>query len=155
MGEIEEAIDRYLATLRTAIRARGFTQLRVQKRLGWGRSFISQILSRQKGLRLETLLLILRAIDVSPEEFYGELYHWPPLEDDASENRPRFDPPEEVDRVLERLAEKIREKGLTQSAIQSRLDRVVVLGHSMGGPIGTILACRGCPAGWGSRGSSK
>ena len=68
MGEIEEAMDRYLATLRTAIRARGFTQLRVQKRLGWGRSFISQILSRQKGLRLETLLLFLRALDVSPEE---------------------------------------------------------------------------------------
>ena len=53
-------------------------------------------------------------------EFYSRLYRWPPLEDEASETRARFDPAEEVDRVLERLAEKIRKRGLTQSAIRTR-----------------------------------
>ena len=58
------------------IREHGFTQLEVQQDLGWGRSYISQLTTRQKGLRVEQVLLILNVIGIDPAEFYGELY-WP------------------------------------------------------------------------------
>ena len=70
-------MDRYLILLRNKIRERGFTQLEVQEALSWGRSYISQLLTRQKNLRLDQVLMILTVIGVKPEEFFAELYHLP------------------------------------------------------------------------------
>ena len=56
-----------LMVLRSKIRGRGLTQLEVQDRLGWGRSYISQLVTRQKSLRVEQLVLILEVIGVEPE----------------------------------------------------------------------------------------
>ncbi len=53
----------------------GVTQLEVQEALGWGRSYISQLLTKQKALRLEQPLLVLRVINVEPDDFFRELYH--------------------------------------------------------------------------------
>lgn len=77
---VEKEIDRILTLLRNKIRERGFTQLEVQERLGWGRSYISQLLTKQKSLRVEQVLLILSVIGVEPAEFYGELYHYMPVD---------------------------------------------------------------------------
>ncbi len=74
MREVERQLDRILVLLRNQIRQRGFTQLEVQEVLGWGRSYISQLLTKQKSLRVEQVLLILNVIGVDPVEFYGELY---------------------------------------------------------------------------------
>lgn len=72
---VQSEVDRYLTLLRNKIRERGYTQLQVQESLGWGRSYISQLLTRQKALRVEQVLLILGVIGVEPGEFFGELYH--------------------------------------------------------------------------------
>ncbi len=74
MRLVQSEIDRVLTLLRNKIRERGFTQLEVQEALSWGRSYISQLLTKQKSLRIEQILLILNVIGVDPSEFYSELY---------------------------------------------------------------------------------
>ena len=74
MREVERQLDRILTLLRNKIRQRGFTQLEVQEVLGWGRSYISQLLTKQKSLRVEQVLLILNVIGVDPAAFFAELY---------------------------------------------------------------------------------
>ena len=74
MKNLDREIERVLSLLRNKIRERGFTQLEVQEQLHWGRSYISQLVTRQKALRLEQILCILDVIGVSPTEFFGELY---------------------------------------------------------------------------------
>ena len=73
---IEKEIDRILTLLRNKIREQSFTQLEVQEALGWGRSYISQLLTKQKSLRVEQVLRILSVIGVDPAAFYAELYHF-------------------------------------------------------------------------------
>jgi len=63
-----------LTLLRNKIRERGFTQLEVQAMLGWGRSYISQLLTKQKALRLEQVLMILAVIGVDSGDFFAELF---------------------------------------------------------------------------------
>ncbi len=72
--EVQQEIDRALTLLKNEVRARGFTQREVQTALGWGRSYISQLLTRQKTLRLEQVLLILRVVGGDPAKFFAELY---------------------------------------------------------------------------------
>ncbi len=74
MREVERQLDRILTLLRNKIRQQGFTQLEVQEVLGWGRSYISQLLTRQKSLRVEQVLLILNVIGIDPATFFAELY---------------------------------------------------------------------------------
>ncbi len=74
MINIDKELDRYLSLLRNKIRESGFIQMEIQERLGWGRSYISQLLTKQKALRLEQVLLILKVIGVEPREFFLELY---------------------------------------------------------------------------------
>ena len=76
MWPVEVELNRYLTLIRNKIRERGFTQLEVQEALGWGRSYISQLLTKQKSLRVEQVLLILKVIGVDPVEFFAELYAW-------------------------------------------------------------------------------
>ncbi len=74
MLTVEPEVDRYLTLLRNKIRERGFTQLEVQETLGWGRSYISQLLTKQKALRVEQVLLVLNVVGIDPREFFQELY---------------------------------------------------------------------------------
>ncbi|MEM7350847.1 MAG: helix-turn-helix transcriptional regulator [Acidobacteriota bacterium] len=80
MVVLEREIERVLTLLRNKIRERGFTQLEVQEALAWGRSYISQLLTKQKSLRVEQVLLILNVIGVDPGEFYAELYQLSPVD---------------------------------------------------------------------------
>ncbi len=59
--------------LKTVIRERGFTQLRIQEQLGWGRSYISQALNDGKELRFDVMLQILFAIGMEPGTFFARL----------------------------------------------------------------------------------
>ena len=74
MRNVDPDVDRFLTLLRNKIRQQGFTQLEVQEALGWGRSYISQLLTRQKSLRVEQVLLILGVVGIDPREFFEELY---------------------------------------------------------------------------------
>ncbi len=85
---VEREVDRVLTLLRNKIRERGFSQLDVQEVLGWGRSYISQLLTRQKSLRFEQVLLILSVIGIEPAEFFGELYATAP-----GDRADRYPPP--------------------------------------------------------------
>ncbi len=77
MLTVEPEVNRYLTLLRNKIREQGFTQLEVQESLGWGRSYISQLLTKQKALRVEQVLLVLSVIGIDPREFFQELYGAP------------------------------------------------------------------------------
>ena len=90
MRTIERELDRVLTLLRNKIRERGFTQLEVQEALGWGRSYISQLLTKQKSLRIEQVLLILNVVGVDPGEFFSELYHFPAGDPRAAGRYPRY-----------------------------------------------------------------
>ncbi len=79
MRKVERELDRILNQLRNRIRERGFTQLEVQEVLGWGRSYISQLLTKQKTLRMEQILMILNVINVKPEDFWAEIYQFGPF----------------------------------------------------------------------------
>ena len=74
MRKIARDLDRMLSLLRDKMRDQGFTQLEVQDKLGWGRSYISQLVTKQKSIRLEQVLLILNVIGVDPGQFFAELY---------------------------------------------------------------------------------
>ncbi|MCP3960873.1 MAG: helix-turn-helix transcriptional regulator [bacterium] len=74
MHNVERQVDRVLTLLQDKIRGRGFTQLQIQDALGWGRSYISQLVTKQKSLRVEQVLLILQVIGIEPADFFGELY---------------------------------------------------------------------------------
>ncbi len=76
MRIVDRDIDRVLKRLRQAILERGYTQLEVQEVLGWGRSYISQLLTKQKTLRIEQILQILNVIDFDPADFFGEIYRF-------------------------------------------------------------------------------
>ena len=74
MHNVDRQVDRVLTLLQDKIRGRGFTQLQIQEALGWGRSYISQLVTKQKSLRVEQVLLILQVIGIEPADFFAELY---------------------------------------------------------------------------------
>lgn len=76
---VEPYLDRCLLLLRSKIRERGYTQLEVQECLGWGRSYLSQLLTKKKTLRFNQILYVLNAIGVDSEEFFQELFGLLPL----------------------------------------------------------------------------
>lgn len=76
MRAVERDIDRVLTLVRHRIREHGFTQLEVQEVAGWGRSYISQLLTRQKSVRVDHVLMILKVIGADPAEFWAEIYQF-------------------------------------------------------------------------------
>ena len=116
----EEVIDRVLISLYAEIKRKGFTQLQVQRQLGWGRTYISQLFRKQKGLRLDQVLAILHVIEVSPGEFFREMFPHPPRSgafgDHLAPEEPVFDVfapllSESTDKVVVAIAEMLIAKG--------------------------------------------
>ena len=70
----EKEVDRMLKLLREKIRDQGFTQLKVQEGLGWGRTYISQLFRKQKSLRYDQILSILDVIGIPADEYFAEFY---------------------------------------------------------------------------------
>ena len=95
-------INRYLSLLRTLIRERGYTQLEVQAQLSWGRSYISQLLTRAKTFRVDQVLSILKVIGVSPEAFFAQLYQLATRPGGAAGEAPTADA-QEIQRELDRV----------------------------------------------------
>ncbi len=101
MRKIDRDLDRILTRLRNLIRERNYTQLEVQETLGWGRSYISQLLTKQKSLRVEQILKILSVVEVKPEDFFGEIYQLGEMHPDK-EKAPSVEP-DGADAELHRL----------------------------------------------------
>ena len=74
MIQPDDEVGRVLKFLRNKIYDQQFTQLEVQEALSWGRSYISQLMTRQKKLRVDQVFSILGVIGVDPREFFAELY---------------------------------------------------------------------------------
>ncbi len=115
--DAERELDRILHLLRRKIRGRGFTQLEVQETLGWGRSYISQLLKKQKSLRVDHVLDILRILDVEPAVFFAELYALPsrlPAQQrrTISAGSPRKEDLMRISRLFRSLTGLLLEKGL-------------------------------------------
>lgn len=72
---VDKEVDRMLKLLREKIRDQGFTQLKVQQALGWGRTYISQLFRKQKSLRFDQILQILEVIEVDARDFFSEFYY--------------------------------------------------------------------------------
>ncbi len=126
---VEQEVDRYLTLLRNKIRERGFTQLEVQEALGWGRSYISQLLTKQKSLRIGQVLAILHVIGIEQNAFFAELYGGP-FRSAASQLHPRATaelPRQQLDgmtALLRGLTELLREKGLiVESELREAVER--------------------------------
>lgn len=73
----EREVDRILNLLRAKIHEQGFTQLKIQKALGWGRTYISQLFRKQKALRFDQILQVLGVIEIDPADFFAEFYRLP------------------------------------------------------------------------------
>ncbi len=74
MRQDEKEVDRYLDLLRIKLRKQGFNQKDVQEALSWGSSYVSQLLTKQKHLRVDQVLSILHVIGIDPREYFAELY---------------------------------------------------------------------------------
>ncbi len=74
MQQVAHDIDRCLQLIRTKMEQLDYTQENVQTQLSWGRTYISQLLNKQKKLRLEQILAILQTIGVDRREFFAELF---------------------------------------------------------------------------------
>ena len=111
MINLERDLDRILTALRNRIRERGFTQLEVQEVLGWGRSYISQLLTKQKTLRIEQILQILNVINVEPEDFWGEIYQFGQFGDAPPSRRRQRALPAAFEPAAESMLEDLRRIG--------------------------------------------
>ena len=103
MQTVNHDVQRCLTLLRDRIRERGFTQVEVQDKLGWGRSYISQLLTKQKKLRVEQVLLILAVIGIEPTEFFADLYAIPSGHWVRGSRPPQPDPSGAIDRLRHEL----------------------------------------------------
>ena len=123
MIPVERELDRTLTLLRNKIREQGFTQLQVQAELAWGRSYISQLLTKQKSLRVEQVLRILQVIDVEPADFYKELYRF--SEGDGMEHNEAYGNNSRGGKGSfgAEVAQKDLQPGITTESLQRKLDR--------------------------------
>ncbi len=83
MADVKLHLDLIRKHLRERIFASGVTQLEVQRVLGWGSHAITSLVHGRRPLRVEQVLMILKVIDVTPAEFFGEVYGFdsrPPAE---------------------------------------------------------------------------
>ena len=74
---VDNWIDRLLQSLRGAMQTKGVSQLSVQESLGWGRTYISQLLRKQKALRFDQVLMILETLEIEPQDFFADLFGIP------------------------------------------------------------------------------
>ena len=127
MRQVDRELDRYVTLLRNMIRQRGFTQMEVQDALGWGRSYISQIVTQQKKLRMDQVLRILNVIGVPPGEFFGELYRG--ASPTATARRPLL--PREAAAVAPIREEMKRVYTLLRALVKVLLDKRVITSRDL------------------------
>ena len=74
---VDPEVEGILMLLRLKIKNRGFTQVEIQEALNWKGSYVSQLLSRNKSLRVEQVLQIVAVIGVEPFGFFCNVFRQP------------------------------------------------------------------------------
>ena len=74
LNQTEVHLEKIVNLLRSKMKEGGFTQVAVQKELGWKSSYISQIFSSTKSLRVDQMLQILAVIGLDPADFFREIF---------------------------------------------------------------------------------
>ena len=126
--DILPQIDTILRALQEKIQHQGFTQKEVQEALGWGRTYISQLVRGQKSLRIEQIILILRVIKVRPADFFAEIYgadtEWPAQPAQQPKAFP-FDTPEFRAFVYQCVEEAIQRRDAVEQCGDETIPRTV------------------------------
>ena len=92
-----------LEEIRRLVQAAGISQRKVEKRAGFSKGYLSQLLVRNLDLKMWHVLAILDALEHNPAEFFSQLYpgtRFPALERFQSTSKPLS---EEMSELLGRL----------------------------------------------------
>lgn len=117
--------ERVLAALREHIRRNGLSFRQIEQRLGRRHDYLRQVFSGAIELRYEHIAGVLAALDVSPVEFFEEVYGPPDLR-----GRPATEPPHPAYPLSARLVRhaslrvliwRLREKGIFSDEEVERL----------------------------------
>ncbi len=81
MSQVEQELEALRKTIDTLIRKSGFTQQQLEEAIGWGRSFISQMVNDRKELRVEPILRILEKLGMTFSQFCALHFQWKGLEE--------------------------------------------------------------------------
>ena len=68
---VNKRMSELLKRLRAKIREQGFTQVGIEKKLGWRRGHLTSLFGRKTDLRVDHLLALCEEIDVPPFELFG------------------------------------------------------------------------------------
>jgi transcriptional regulator with XRE-family HTH domain len=71
---IDEEVHRATKLLEAIMQASGFNRKELDKKLGAGPGYVSQVLTGRMELKMRHVLAILRALDVEPSLFFNTLY---------------------------------------------------------------------------------
>jgi hypothetical protein len=71
---IQDDVERALATLAYFLRISGKTRQDLDRRIGQGRGFTSQVLTGRVKLRFDHVVQILQGANVDPSRYFGVLY---------------------------------------------------------------------------------
>lgn len=71
--DVSGDVKRLADFVRLKIRSTGHFQNAVERRLGWGEGYLSQLLRGNQDLKVKHVYAILRAIGVPPAEFFSQL----------------------------------------------------------------------------------
>lgn len=99
----DDEVDRVLEHLRRRIKRSDLSQRRIEELCGFSKGYLSQLLARNLDLKVWHVLAMLDVLDVTPPDFFLELYpsrQYPALEEFRRMARPLSD---DTDRLLEGL----------------------------------------------------
>ena len=74
MNDTKDMTPRILERIRLRLLRSRFTQRDVERRVGFSRGYVSQLLSGAVELKYWHLMAILNALELDPSEFFGELF---------------------------------------------------------------------------------
>ncbi len=75
--KVTRQLERCNEQLRDEIRARGCTQVELSVKLGKNKTYVSQVLTYDRRLRVDVLLEILKVLDVDPGKFFANAFREP------------------------------------------------------------------------------
>lgn len=127
--------NQILEALRIELARRRVTQRELERRFGWGHSYLSSVLAGRTDLKVKTLLHVLGALEVSPSEFLRRIEEQIGEAPERKASGATADPPAQEERLVReeqlqslfellqqagKVAESLRDKDETISSAEGR-----------------------------------